>query len=154
MKIADFLSPDHVLLNVETPSKRELMHTLCQMASADLGVPVDEIFQKLQAREQLGSTGIGQGIALPHARLETIKRPFGAVARLKKPIDFEAIDGQPVDLVFLLLLPTALPEKQLNALATVARALRDAKIVERARHATNATDLYRVVTYERTQSKA
>jgi nitrogen PTS system EIIA component len=153
MKIADFLSPEHVLLNVETPTKRELMRTLCQMAAVDLGMPADEIFQKLEAREQLGSTGMGQGIALPHARLESIKRPFGAVARLKRPIDFEAIDGQPVDLVFLLLLPTVLPEKQLNALATVARTFRDAKIVERARHATNVTDLYRVVSYDRAKQK-
>jgi PTS system nitrogen regulatory IIA component len=94
-------------------------------------------------REALGSTGTGAGIAIPHARLEGIARPFGILVRLAKPIDFEAIDGQPVDLVFLLLLPAEPQGDQLNALACAARMLRDAQILRDLRRAADDAALYR-----------
>jgi PTS system nitrogen regulatory IIA component len=104
------------------------------------------IAQEIERREELGSTGIGGGVSMPHARFREINKPFGLLARLKQPVNFEAIDGQPVDLVFLLLLPAASQLDQLNTLAAVARKLRDPKVLRDLRQATTASELYKAVT--------
>jgi nitrogen PTS system EIIA component len=96
----------------------------------------------LLQREQLGSTGTGGGIALPHARLVGVDKPFGMLVRLAKPIDFDAIDGKPVDIAFLLLLPAGAQGEQLNALASVARKLRDAEVLRTVRGARDGNALY------------
>ena len=103
-----------------------------------------DVSKQIAKREELGSTGVGNGVALPHARLKGFKSPFGLLARLHHGIDFEAIDDQPVDIVFLLLLP-APNEAQLYALACVARALRDPRALERVRDATQREDIFRAV---------
>ena len=102
----------------------------------------NDIVSELLKREGLGSTGMGNGVAIPHARFHTIKKPFGIIAKLKQPIDFDAIDGQPVDIVFMLLLPTASEGEQLGALACVARKLRVADDLALLRRAKNAAELY------------
>ena len=95
------------------------------------------------AREELGSTGMGRGVAIPHARLSVVTKPLGILARLKEPIDFEAIDGNPVDLVFVLLLPEDTRGEQLNALASVSRRLRAPETLRKLRQAKDAAALYR-----------
>jgi PTS system nitrogen regulatory IIA component len=106
----------------------------------------DAVASEIQKRDELGSTGLGGGISIPHARFREVKKPFGLLVRLSQPIEFEAIDGRPVDLVFLLLLPAASQLDQLNALAAVARKLRDADVLRKLRAANSSAELYRAVT--------
>ncbi|MFG3756220.1 PTS sugar transporter subunit IIA, partial [Klebsiella pneumoniae] len=96
-------------------------------------------------REELGSTGVGSGVAIPHTRLATVNRPFGVLARMKQPIEFDAIDQQAVDIVFLLLLPAAAEKEQLVPLALVARKLKAADTLAKLRGAKAAADLYAVI---------
>ncbi|HEV7438838.1 MAG TPA: PTS sugar transporter subunit IIA [Methylobacterium sp.] len=103
------------------------------------------ILAALRRREGLGSTGIGDGIALPHARLDAVARPLGLLARLRGPIAFDAVDERPVDLAFLLLLPAAAPDEALNAIASVARRLRDPEAAEALRRARDAAGLYAAI---------
>jgi PTS system nitrogen regulatory IIA component len=106
----------------------------------------DYVAAELLKREDLGSTGMGNGVAIPHARLPMVKRPHGIVARLKPPLDFDAIDGQPVDLVFMLLLPPPPEADQLTALALVARTLKAPGTLDRLRQAKSASDFYTAIT--------
>ncbi len=146
MKISDFLSPTEVLLNVRASDKEKLLQALAHKAAAKLNLSEDDIVSELHKREGLGSTGMGNGVAIPHARFQTIEKPFGIIAKLKQPIDFDAIDGQPVDIVFMLLLPTASEGEQLGALACVARKLRAADDLVQLRRAKNASELYATLT--------
>jgi PTS system nitrogen regulatory IIA component len=146
MKISEFLSPTETLLNVRTSDKEQLLQELARKAATKLNLSEDDIVSELLKREGLGSTGMGNGVAIPHARFQTIEKPFGIVAKLKQPIDFDAIDGQPVDIVFMLLLPTASEGEQLGALACVARKLRAADDLVLLRRAKNAPELYAALT--------
>jgi len=145
MEIKEFLTPSDVLVGVRALDKTRLLQDLCRRAASILQIDADKITADIVKREELGSTGMGGGVAIPHARIPDVKRPFGLFARLKSAIEFDAIDRQPVDLVFLLLLPTASADEQLNALALVARSLRDADTVRNARRATNPSGLYAAV---------
>jgi PTS system nitrogen regulatory IIA component len=145
MTLSDFLSPSNVLLQKRAADRRQLLHDLSQRAAACLGVDEAAIVAALLKREDLGSTGMGNGVAIPHARLEAVKKPFGLFARLDQPIDFNAIDGRPVDLVFILLLPTTGEGEQLGALALVARKLRALDVLARLRHGKSALELHEVV---------
>jgi PTS system nitrogen regulatory IIA component len=145
MKIPDLLSPTDVMIDVRAPGKRQLLRDLAATAAAGLGLPVDQVATCLLKREELGSTGIGKGVAIPHARLPALQRPYGILARLRPPIEFDAIDGQPVDIVFVLLLPMAAEDGALAALASVARTLRSPDILARLRGATTASELYSAV---------
>src|SRR4030081_1974392 len=124
MKISDLLSPADVMIDVRASNKRRLFQEFAAKAADGLGLHVDRIAPDLLKREELGSTGIGRGVAIPHARLPDLQRPYGLLAKLKQPIEFDAIDGQPVDIVFVLLLPAAAENGQLGPLALVARTLR------------------------------
>ena len=110
-----------------------------------LHLPVEEISAALLKREALGSTGTGGGVAIPHARVPGIGKPFGMLVRLDKAIDFDSIDGRKVDVVFLLLLPANVQGEQLNALAAVARTLRDPEMVQNVRRAADDAALYRAI---------
>ena len=145
MKISDFLSPANVMLDVRTSDKSRLLHQLSTLAAAEVGLDAADVSKQIAKREELGSTGVGNGVALPHARLKGLKSPFGLLARLRYGIDFEAIDDQPVDIVFLLLLPGTPDEAQLFALACAARALRAPEVLERVRSATNRETLFRAL---------
>ena len=145
MKISDFLSPANVMLDVRASDKGRLLHQLSTQAAAEVGLDAAEVSKQITKREELGSTGVGNGVALPHARLKGLKSPFGLLARLRRGIDFEAIDDQPVDIVFLLLLPDAPNDAQLNALACAARALRDPGALQRIRGAPNRDFLFQVI---------
>jgi PTS system nitrogen regulatory IIA component len=145
MKISDFLSPADVAVDLHAPNKERLLRNLATKAGVALNLPADHIATELLKREELGSTGTGSGVAIPHARIKEIMKPFGILAKLKQPIDFDAIDGQPVDLVFLLLLPAAIETGQLGALASVARKLRESEAVAQLRGASKASDLYSAI---------
>jgi len=147
MKISDLLSPADVLIDVRTSSKRSLLEQLAANAAASLGLPVEQVTSHLLKREELGSTGTGNGIAIPHARLPGLKRPHGLLAKLKQGIEFEAIDGRPVDVVFVLLLPAAVENEALTALALVARTLRSPDTLVRLRGAKNPAELHAALTW-------
>ena len=146
MEIKELLAPSDVLIGIRASDKTQLLEDLCRRAASILKVDANKISADILKREELGSTGMGGGVAIPHARMADVKRPFGFLVRLKNAIEFDAIDRQPVDLVFLLLLPTAPAGEQLNALALVARTLRDADTVRNARRATDASGLYGAMT--------
>lgn len=146
MKISSFLAPGNVLVDIRTPDKAALLHELSQKAAIDTHIPSESIFNELSKREELGSTGIGGGVAIPHARLPEIAKPFALVARLKPSINFDAIDDRPVDLVFLLLIPLASNKDHLNALATISRKLRDRAVVEKLRASLDANAFYEALT--------
>src|SRR5262245_41945312 len=105
MDIRDFLSPSHVRIDVRATDKAGLLKELANLAAKALNMAADRISTELFKREDLGSTGTGGGVAIPHARMPEVKNPFGLLLRLDRAINFDAIDGQPVDIVFLLLLP-------------------------------------------------
>jgi PTS system nitrogen regulatory IIA component len=145
MKISDFLSPGDVMIDVAASDKQKLLRALAHKAGAIVDVPAEHLLAELQRREELGSTGIGGGVALPHARFHQVDRPIGVLVRLRKRIDFEAVDGEPVDLVFLLLLPEAPEGDQLGALASIARKLRNADVTAALRKAGDSPEMYRVL---------
>ena len=146
MEIREFLSPVNALVDIRASDKADILRTLVARAANVLGLPAEEILSAILKREQLGSTGTGDGIAIPHARLAGLSKPFGLLARLSNGIDFDAIDGRPVDLIFLLLLPAAADKEQLSALASVARTLRNPKSTRSLRGASTGEDLYRAMT--------
>ena len=148
MKIKELLSPSDVAIEFRASNKAGLLRELAARAAAALSLQADAVASELEKRDELGSTGLGGGISIPHARFREIKKPFGFLVRLSQPIEFQAIDGQPVDLVFLLLLPAASQLDQLNALAAVARKLRDHNVLAKLRSATSTAELYRAVTEE------
>jgi PTS system nitrogen regulatory IIA component len=141
MEIRDFLSPDNALINVRAPDKTRLLQDLAARAATALNLDANLVSVELLKREALGSTGTGDGVAIPHARIPDVKKPFGMLVRLRHTIDFDAIDGKPVDIVFLLLLPQSQGDP-LNALASVARKLRDPEAVRLIRNAADDAELY------------
>jgi nitrogen PTS system EIIA component len=147
MKISDFLSENDVIIDMAAADKKKLLSELSRKAGALVDVLPDRVLAELDKRERLGSTGMGDGVAIPHARFHQLTKPFGMLVRLRKPLDFDAVDGEPVDLVFLLLLPeSAAAGDQLGALASIARKLRNAKIAAALRDARDSAQMYRALT--------
>jgi PTS system nitrogen regulatory IIA component len=146
MEIRNFLAPSEVMIDVRASDKTGLLQVLARRAAAALDLEADAVASALLKREEIGSTGTGGGVAIPHARLLGIDKPFGMLARLSKAIDFDSIDDRPVDIVFLLLLPQKAQGAQLNALACAARALRDPEAVRDIRRALDADAMYRAAT--------
>ena len=145
MKIANFLASTDVAIDVAAADKDKLLLDLARSAAAKLNLDSDRIFVELSKREALGSTGVGGGVAIPHARFQSIGKPFGMLVRLKKPMDYDAVDGKPVDLIVLLLLPEAAGD-QLGALATIARRLRNPNVAAGLRRARGSAEVYRALT--------
>jgi nitrogen PTS system EIIA component len=145
MKIPDLLSPADVMIDVRSSDKNGLLRELAAKAASSLELRVEQVAPLLLKREDLGSTGIGRGVAIPHARLPEMQRPFGLLAKLRQPIEFDAIDGQAVDLVFLLLLPAAAENRQLGALALVARTLRPSEGLVELRRAKTISEMYSAI---------
>jgi PTS system nitrogen regulatory IIA component len=145
MPLRTFLSPEAVAPALKVNSKKQALHELSTLAGRLIGRNPHEIFEPLLQRERLGSTGIGDGIAIPHCKLGRLERLFGLVARLERPIDFDALDGEPVDIMFLLLAPEGAGADHLKALARIARVLRQPGLVDRLRMARDANALYAVL---------
>lgn len=146
MKISDFLLPADAVIDMRASQKQQVLEELARKVATGLGLQANYVASELLKREALGSTGMGSGVAIPHARLPIVKRPYGVLARLKPPVDFDAIDGQPVDLVFLLILPAPPEVDQLTALALVARTLKASGTLDRLRQAKSVSDLYAAMT--------
>jgi PTS system nitrogen regulatory IIA component len=146
MEIADLLSPDAVLSHVKATSKKQVLQELAHKAALLTRLPERRIFETLTEREKLGSTGMGQGIAIPHGRVPGVEKMTGLFAQLDHPVDFDSMDDQPVDLVFLLLAPEGAGADHLKALARVSRLLRNQAICEKLRAAPQAATLYALLT--------
>ena len=142
MKISDIMSVDSVLLSVKAKNKRQLLQELSQFAAGITKVNDRTIFDALLERENLGSTGFGNGTALPHGRLPELDKVYVFFARLATPVDFDAIDGKPVDTLFLLLSPESSGADHLTALAQVSRLLKDSVMVDKLRDATDKEEVY------------
>ncbi|MGE4062569.1 MAG: PTS IIA-like nitrogen regulatory protein PtsN [Rhodospirillaceae bacterium] len=152
MEIRDLLQPEAVVSDLKAANKKQLLQELARHASRITGVNDRKIFETLLERERLGSTGVGSGIAIPHGKLSDFKRLYGVFARLDRPVEFDSIDEQPVDLIFLLLAPEGAGADHLKALARVSRLLRDSKMCEKLRGAETADGLYMVLTQSEAQA--
>ena len=144
--LRDILAPADVLAKLDAPSKKNILQSVADHAAGSLGRDPHTIFDVLWEREKLGTTGVGNGIAIPHGRLEGLNRVQALFARLAQPVAFDAIDEKPVDLVFLLLAPQDAGADHLNALATVSKLLRNAKLCEQLRKASDTPALYKLLT--------
>jgi len=142
MALADLLQPDAIIPALKVNSKKQLLQELAAKAAKLIGVPEREIFDVILQRERLGSTGVGNGIAIPHGKLNSVPAITGLFARLETPVDFEAIDDEPVDLVFLLLAPEGAGADHLKALSRIARVLRDQDLVAKLRATDSASAIY------------
>ena len=146
MEISDILSLQGVLANLKVGSKKQLLQELAAVAAKETGIHERTIFDVLLERERLGSTGVGKGIAIPHGKLSDIDRLYGVFARLPSAVDFEAIDEQPVDLIFLLLAPADAGADHLKALARISRLLRADDVCTRLRGSEHAEALFALLT--------
>src|SRR6201995_1860805 len=146
MPLTDLLTPQAVMPALKVNSKKQALQELAARAAALCGRSDREVLDVLAQRERLGSTGIGNGIAIPHGKLPKLERLFGVFARLDRPIDFEALDGQPVDLLFLLLAPEAAGADHLKALAAVARLVGEPEGATKLRESRDAEAIYAVLT--------
>lgn len=146
MEIADLLSPDAVLAHLKAANKKQVLQEMAQKAGLLTRIPERRILETLMEREKLGSTGMGQGIAIPHGRIAGINKMTGLFAQLDHPIDFDSMDDQPVDLVFLLLAPQDAGADHLKALARVSRLLRNQAVCEKLRAAPQSATLYALLT--------
>jgi nitrogen PTS system EIIA component len=146
MEITDLVTPDSVVPHLKAASKKQALQDLARHACSIAGVDERSIFDALLERERLGSTGVGLGIAIPHAKLSGLTELHGVFARADSPIDFDAIDEQPVDLVFLLLAPESAGADHLKALARVSRLLRNHDVCEKLRGAESAEAIYALLT--------
>lgn len=146
MEISDILGLDGVVEKLNATSKKQALQELSRRAAQIVGVDERRIFETLLERERLGTTGVGNGIAIPHGKLPEIDRLYGLFARLDTPVDFDSIDEQPVDLIFLLLAPEGAGADHLKALARVSRVLRDRTTCEKLRGSDKPEALYALLT--------
>jgi PTS system nitrogen regulatory IIA component len=154
MEITDLISPESVFADIKATSKKQALQELARRAATITGIPKRKILDVLLERERLGTTGIGQGIAIPHGKLSEIDAVYGFFAKLDTGIDFDSMDDRSVDLIFLLLAPETAGADHLKALARVSRTLRDKGRCEKLRGSEDADALYAVLTEEGAQSAA
>ena len=145
MLLAEFLDFDAIRPGLSGGNKRSLLQQLANLAAQRLEIPPADVLASLTEREQLGSTGLGQGVAIPHGKIEGLDRIYGLFARLAEPVDYKAIDGRPVDLVFLLLSPPEAGADHLKALARISRLMREPAAVEKLRSSREKEALYAVL---------
>lgn len=150
----DLITPHAILPNLKAASKKQALQDMAKRAAELTGQHERAIFDVLLERERLGTTGVGHGIAIPHGKLASLARVHGVFARLERPIDFDAIDEQPVDLIFLLLAPEHAGADHLKALARVSRLLRDHAICEKLRGSDSADAIYALLTQHETNQAA
>jgi PTS system nitrogen regulatory IIA component len=153
MEITELIGPSGVVANLRVTSKKQALQELAKRAAEVTGRPERAIFEVLTERERLGTTGVGNGIAIPHGKLADLDRLYGLFARLETPIDFDAIDEQPVDLICVLLAPETAGADHLKALARVSRLLRDRAVCDKLR-GTESAEAIRALLTESTASHA
>ena len=154
MTLADLIAPEAVLPSLNATDKKQLLAALAAHASGACGLQERDIFDVLLQRERLGSTGLGQGVAIPHGKMPGLNRMVGVFARLAAPIDFDAVDAEPVTIVVLLLAPEGAGADHLKALARISRLLRDRAAVQKLKTSRDAEALYAVLTQEDPASHA
>jgi PTS system nitrogen regulatory IIA component len=154
MEIADLLTCDGIVSSLRAPSKKQALQELSRRAAEITGLQERTIFDVLLERERLGTTGVGSGIAIPHGKLSELDGLFGVFARLEKPVDFDAVDEQPVDLIFLLLAPETAGADHLKALARISRLLRERAVCEKLRAAGDEDSLFGLLTGENANHSA
>jgi len=143
--LKDCLAETHVLLDMRTSSKSRLLEDLALHAGALLRMPMQPILAALEKREALGSTGMGNGFALPHAEIAGLTEFFGLFARLNRPMDFDAVDRRPIDLVFVLLIPEGRAQDRIKILASICRLFRDGNFVAALRSAKNEKSVLKIL---------
>lgn len=153
MEIEDILKENCVVTSLKATSKKQALQELAARAARITGIEEREIFDVLLERERLGTTGVGSGIAIPHGKLKQLDTLFGCFARLDEPVDFDAVDNQPVDLIFLLLAPESAGADHLKALARISRVLRNNASCDKLRSAQTASAIYDLLTAD-AQSRA
>ncbi len=146
MEINDLLVTDGVIADLKATSKKQALQDLARRAADVSGLHERAVFDVLMERERLGTTGVGNGIAIPHGKLPKLERLYGLFARLEQPIDFQAIDERPVDLIFVLLAPESAGADHLKALASISRLLRDKTVCDKLRGTDNAEALLAILT--------
>ena len=146
MDLFNLLKPEAVKVISAVSSKKRLLHSVGELAQSVHGLDVSKTVESLQERETLGPTGVGNGVALPHARSAEIDRVIGTFIMLEKPVDFEAVDHQPVDLIFALFAPVNAGVEHLKALALVSRTLRDAALRSKLRSNPDSSTLFTILT--------
>ena len=154
MPLNDLISDRAIIPALKVSSKKAALQDLAEKAGALSGLPAREIFDAMLQRDRLGSTGVGNGIAIPHGKLARVDKIFGVFARLDRPIDFDAQDGAPVDLIFMLLAPESAGADHLKALARIARVLRDPAFTARLRATKDPAALYLMLTQTPTSHAA
>lgn len=154
MDLSDLIEVSAVMPALKANSKKQLLQLLAEKAASVTGLPEREVFDTILQRERLGSTGVGNGIAIPHGKLPGISRITGIFARLENPVDFEALDDQPVDLVFLLLAPEGAGADHLKALSRIARVLRDPAMVAKLRASDSESAIYACLSEEQASNAA
>ncbi len=146
MQISEILKPEAIKIIGSSTSKKRLFHDIGELAESVLGYKASEVVEALIERENLGPTGVGHGIALPHARLEGVGKVCGLFLRIEKPMDFESVDRQPVDLVFVLLAPASAGVEHLKALALISRTMRDPATCAKLRANSDSATLHAILT--------
>ncbi len=154
MSLSQLIKPDAVLSALRVNGKKQALQEMSERASLVSGLPAREIFDSLLQRERLGSTGVGDGVAIPHGKLAKCEQIFGVFARLERAIDFEAPDGLPVDLIFMLIAPESAGADHLKALAMSARLLRNPSIASQLRATRDPSALYALLTMAPTSHAA
>jgi nitrogen PTS system EIIA component len=145
MPLTDVVALDAIIPALKVNGKKQALQELAAKAAQICGQSEKQIFETLMQREKLGSTGVGNGVAIPHGKLPKLSKLFGLFARLERPVDFESLDGQPVSLIFLLLAPEGAGADHLKALARVARVLRDPDTARKLRESRDAEAIYAVL---------
>ncbi|WP_339332698.1 PTS IIA-like nitrogen regulatory protein PtsN [uncultured Maricaulis sp.] len=148
MALADLIPSAGVSIDLGASSRKQALQAMSELAASLTGQAARTVFDAVLQRERLGSTGVGQGVAIPHARLSGMNEVVGIFARLRTPVDFESIDGRPADLIFMLLAPENAGAEHLKALARVSRLLRREDVRQRLRAAPNADAVYAVLVGE------
>lgn len=154
MKLSQILRPEAIKVIASASSKKRLLHDIGELAQSAHGLDEKRVVEALQDRESLGPTGVGHGVALPHARLDGMDKVLGAFILLEKPVDFASIDRQPVDLVFALFAPQSAGVEHLKALALVSRSLRDQALCKKLRANHDPATLYAILTSDQDMQAA
>jgi nitrogen PTS system EIIA component len=154
MELSDIIGVEAVRAPLRVTSKKRLLQDLADMAESVYGLPSATVYRALMDRETLGPTGVGRGVAIPHARFEGVPHVIGLFVRLEKPVDFESVDRQPVDLVFALFAPEAAGAEHLKALARVSRTLRSDATVAKLRSTFDTSALYAIITDSKAEQAA
>jgi len=154
MELSELINSDSIVATLKVGSKKQALQELAQIAENVTGISSRDIFGTVLQRERLGSTGVGQGIAIPHGKLDGLDRLFAIFARLDTPIGFDAMDDQPVDLIFMLLAPESAGADHLKALARISRTLRDPSITQKLRDSASTAEIYSILTQTATSHAA